>query len=199
MLFTKKKRFEITNSQIKEELSAKDGTVVLKLNLKYPQIQCPKGDKLNVYAIPLYKKIALGLVQHAKGEIYKKALDSYNSEATDFLPFSVVMNWENTFINEKYISILLDISLGDNNGVSSQKQTQVWDRKTGLKCNIGDFLSSDTVKRTKKDLKATKESAFFHKELFVLREGAIEFFLMEKGNYIPFSIPFEISQNGCFA
>ena len=96
MLFSKKKKFEITEKQIKEEISSPDGAVILKINLKYPQIDCPKNDKMKIHAKPLYEKIAIGFSEYARTELSKKALDTYNAEPNGFSPFSAVMCWEST-------------------------------------------------------------------------------------------------------
>ncbi len=200
MLFTKRKQFRLLNEQIKEEIASPNGEVVLKINLRYPKIQCPKGDKMAVYAKPLYEKIALGLCQYAKTELYKKALETYSAQPQGFAPFSAVMSWENTYIDENYLSVLLDISIGNSNGIAStQKKTQVWDRKSGVMCTANDFLSADALKELKRDCAKKDEGVCFHKELFLLREGTIQFLLMKEGGYVPLSLPYEISQKGCFA
>ena len=190
-MFAKKKKFEITEKQIKEEIRSPDGTVVLKINLKFPKIDCPKGDKLRLHAKPLYEKIANGFADYAKAELSKKALDAYNAEPNGFSPFSAVTRWESTFIDESYLSIILDVSVSDGKGSRSlQRKTQVWDRKSGLKCNCLDFISADRFKEIKKANAKSPESGFFHKELFVLRQGEIVFYIMKDGDYIPLSVPF---------
>ncbi len=192
MLFTKRKRFEITEKQIKEELISQNGSTVLKINLKYPQIECPKGDKMSINAKPLYEKIANSFAEYAKTELYKKALDLYNADPNNFSPLSAVMVWENTFLNESYLSILLDISISDSHGNKSlQRKTQVWDRIKGLKCSYHDFITPDSLKELKKSNALTEDRGFFHKDLFVLRENTIEFYVMKNGGYYPLSLPIE--------
>lgn len=189
MLFSKKKKFEITEKQIKEEIRSPDGAVILKINLKYPQIDCPKNDKMKVHAKPLYEKIAIGFSEYAKTELSKKALDTYNAEPNGFSPFSAVMCWESTYLDESYLSILLDISVSDSKGNRSlQRKTQVWDRKSGLKCDCLDFISAHRLKEIKKANAKGESGGFFHKDLFVLRDGKIEFFIMKDGGYIPLSV-----------
>ncbi len=190
MLFTKRKRFEITEKQIKEDLLSENKATVLKINLRYPHIECPKGDKLCINAKPLYEKIAKNFAEYAKTELYKKALDLYNADPNGFLPLSAVMVWENTFLSEDYLSVLLDISVSDSKGNKSlQRKTQVWDRKRGTKCSFNDFITSDKLKELKKSQALQEKGGFFHKDLFVLRENTIEFFVMKNGGYYPVTLP----------
>ena len=130
VLFTKKNKFEILDSQIKEELKAPDESVILRLNLRYPEIHCQKKDPLYANAKDLYPRLAKSLEEYGKTELYQKALRAYNSDKEDFLPYALVMRWENTFIDKDYLSILLDISVSyGNDSPSIERKTQVWDRK----------------------------------------------------------------------
>lgn len=186
MLFTKKKRFEVTEKQIREDLKTENGDVIVKINIRYPLIICPKNDKLQLNACPLYIKVAENLAQYARGEMFKNALKVYNSCPDKFSPFSAVMRFEKTFEDSDYLSVILDISIC--NGIdapATDRKTQVWDRKNGLKCKCSHFLEVKDIKN-KLDEEDKKN---FDKELFVLRENGIEFFIRQKGSYKSLIMP----------
>ena len=88
MLLTKRPRFLVSEQQIKEELFAPDGATVLKINLRFPQIQCDKKDPLFKTAVPLYPRVADSVFKYAKTELY--AMMAERLQVTD----KAVSKWE---------------------------------------------------------------------------------------------------------
>ncbi len=180
MLLTKKIKFSVNEAQIKEDIFSDGSDLLLKINLKYPDIRCGKNDPLNKYAAEFYKKLAFGLADFARGELLTAAKISYGSHKDGFLPFAAVMKYEVTFESNEYLSILSDISVCDGLSTPSvERKTQVWDRKSGLLCRCGDFLPKSNL------LEMTDENGckIKNRELFVLRENRIEIFVPNGKTY----------------
>lgn len=191
MLFTKKVKFNISEKQIREELTAPDGNIVLRINLRYPDIICPKKDPLNINAVSFYKRLAEGFGTYARTELYKSALAEYKRAPEGFNAFSAVMRWEKTLENEKYISLFLDISVFNGGNIPfTERKTQVWDRTLGTKCRCSDFLPKKSFSFFESYVGAENRKAF-DRESFVLREDGYEFFFRAKGEYKSVVIPRE--------
>lgn len=183
MLFTKKKQFSLTEKQIKQEMSNPEGKAVLRINLRYPCLQCPKNHKLALTAEPFYNKLAEGFKEYAENELLKLATAAEKQSPEDFLPFSALMRFENTFETEKYLSILLDVSVSNGKEEpKTERTTQVWDKTTGLKLGFEDFLTSRSVNEllNSKD-KETKKA--FNRRLFTLHNGFCRFYLKNRSGY----------------
>lgn len=132
MLFTKKVPFSITEAQIKEDILSPENVILVKLNLRYPQFNCPKGDPLLKNAKPLYENIINNLAEFAKTELSKSALAEYKADDKSFRPFAAVTQWEVTEDTKDILSIHLTISIGDGkNPPSITEKSQIWDRHTG--------------------------------------------------------------------
>lgn len=185
MLFTKKQKFSVNEGHIKEDMLSPDGTVVLKINLRYPEISCPKRDKLRINALPLYAKLSQGFAQYAKSELYKAALEKHAKMPEGFIPFSAVMRWEKTFEDDKYISFMIDVSVCDGETPPSfDRKTQIWEREQGTKCRSSHFFASkDAIIIDDADKK------MFDKELFVLRDDSFEFFIRQESGYKSLFLP----------
>lgn len=181
MLFSKKKQFAILEKQIKEELKDENGRTVLRLNLRYPELQCPKKDPLTRFAEPLYKKLAEGFAEYAKTELFKKAKALTNE---DFMPFSALMRFEKAFEDERFLSILVEFSVSDGKTEAfTERKAQTWDRKSGTLCGCNDFLERKTIDALKKE-----HRKLFDKTLFVLRNNEIVFFVGDKTVSVPTDI-----------
>lgn len=176
MLFSKKKNFALIERQIKEEIRDGDKTV-LKINLRYPELQCAKNDPMIRFAKPFYEKLSKGFSEYAKTELFKKAKTTVKEGG---LPFSALMKFEKSYENEKYLSILIEISVSD--GISPPKierKAQTWNRKNGLLCKATDFANEKTVAELKREYKGR-----FDKNLFLLRDDGIEFIIENERHLI---------------
>lgn len=184
MLLTKKNKFLITEAQIKEDLLAQNGDVLLKINIKYPDIRCGKNDPLNNYAVGFYNNLAKSFSNLAKTELLAAANTAYTANADTFLPYAAVIKYEMTLQNADFLSVITDISVSD--GVSTpslERKTQVWDRKNGTLCRMSDFIAKEkTEELIKKYGKTIKRN-----ELFVLRDNNIEMFVANGNGYISIS------------
>ena len=105
------------------------------------------------------------------------------------------MKYEITRLDEKYLSVITDLSVCDGvNPPSTERKTQVWERDFGTKCKAHYFMpKKDLLKLLSEALEKDK----FKKtdtELFVLRDGALEFFLREDGKYG--SVTLSLQKNG---
>ena len=180
MLLTRKTIFSVCEAQIKEDVFSDDKSLLLKINLKYPNIRCNKNDPLNSFAVPFYKKLADGFWHFAKSELPLSAKESYTISRDTFLPFAAVMKYEVTAENAEYLSIMTDISISDGKSIpSTERKTQVWDRKSGLLCRYTDFITAEKTK----ELQKKKLSKY---DLFVLRNDKIEIFLRDGDGYRSF-------------
>lgn len=189
MLFSKS-RPALTDGTKRETLCDPDGRELIKVNLHYPDIGGKSRDPLMRNAAPFYKRTAESLVSLAKNELLPIA--SAASAREGFLPFGVTMRWEKTFEDEKYLSVILDISVFDGISPSPpERQTQVWEKKFGLKCSWAHFFLSD-AKKELSSLVCPENEKSFEREMFVLRDGGIEFFVRsrsgEGGVFLPFSL-----------
>lgn len=179
MLIKKKIRFYVDEKRVKEEITSENGEVLLKINMRYPEVVCPKKEPLAKDCAPFYENIANAFLHYAKTDLSGQAKRAYKASPDGFLPYSAVMLWEKTLENDDYLSVLFDISVSDGiNPPSVQRKTQVWSRADGRKCKISDFLQKEKIKEL---TEAHKKQ--FNKELFVLRENAVEFFIYAEGVY----------------
>ena len=104
MLLTRKTIFSVCEAQIKEDVFSDDKILLLKINLKYPDVRCNKNDPLNKYAVPFYKKLADGFCDFAKNELLLSAKESYAISQDTFLPFAAVMKYEVTTESNEFLS-----------------------------------------------------------------------------------------------
>lgn len=180
MLLTRKNKFLLTEAQIKEDITSKSGDILLKINLKYPDIRCGKSDPLSKYAVGFYKNLAKCFESFAKNELLAAANAAYNTNKDTFLPFAAVMKYEITLQNADFLSVITDISVSDGaDSPSLERKTQVWDRKSGMLCRLSDFVSKEKIEEwIQKYGKSIK-----HSELFALRENKIELFVSNSNGY----------------
>lgn len=186
MLFTKKTRFSIGEKQIKEELKSPEGVTALKINIRYPEIKCQTRDPLSVNAAPFYKRVAEGFAEYAKNELASIAFVASKTEG--FAPYSAVMTYEKCFEDDRYISFYIDISVSDGiEAPITERKTQVWERKFGTKCRFLDFFEPKAVK----DIFEGIDKRAVDRELFVMRDGGLEFFVRKDNGYEPLFASFE--------
>ncbi len=179
MLFSKKKVYAIGEKVYKEHLKDKEQEVLVIINLRLPQIQCPKKDPLLKKAVPFYEKLGEGFFEFAKTQLFETATLSKKSQNQDFKPFGAISYYEITEDNSDYLSVLIDFSVSD--GMSppiSQRKTQVWNKKTGSLCKITDFINKKQVENTigKENIRK------WQKDLFLLCDGKIKTFIRDKDN-----------------
>lgn len=195
MLFSKKTRFSVCEKQIKEDILSESGTIVLKLNLKYPNITCPKRDPLLQNAAPFYPRLAEGFAYYARADLKKAALAAFNASPESFTPFSAVMRWEKTFEDERYISFLIDILVSDGAlPPITERKTQVWERKFGTKCKIGQFFNKKDVDNIINDYIGDENKKRFERELFTLSQDGLVFYLRTKNGFDAIKVPYAVSK-----
>lgn len=195
MLFTKKIKFSLIEKQIKEEILSEDGKPLLKLNLKYPEIQCPKKDPLRKNALPFYQRLAEGLLHYAKNDFLKSAKRAFEGSES-FMPFSVVMRWTKTHESEKYLSILIEISFSDGKSEPMyERKTQIWERKFGTKCRFSDFFDTKNIPHLIDTYIGSEHKKRFERDTFTLNEDRFEFFIRDGNGYLQKSIPISESIN----
>ena len=176
MLFSKKKNFAVIERQHKEDLGDGEKTV-LKLNLRYPELQCSKNDPLHKFAKPFYENLSKRFLNFAKTELFNNAK---NAPSTAKAPFSALAKFEKSFENEDFLSILIEFSISD--GISQphiEKKTQTWNRSNGFLCSATDFVDENTIKTLKKEHKRN-----FDKNLFVLKNNGVEFFIGDEQCFV---------------
>lgn len=178
MLFTKKMRFSIGEKQVKEELKSPEGVTALKINIRYPEIKCPPRDPLSVNAAPFYRRIAEGFAEYARSELAAIAFAASKTEG--FSPYSAVMTYEKCFEDDRYISFCTDISVSDGiEAPITERKTQVWERRFGTKCRFIDFFEPKAVK----EIFESFDKRAVDRELFVMRDGCLEFFVKKDNGY----------------
>ncbi len=183
MLFTKKKVFSLTEKQIKKDILSPDGEVILKINLRYPQLNCPKGDPLLQNAAPFYERFAESLLYYAERDLKEEALKNKGSE-----PHSVYLRWESPFCDEKYLSVLLEvgISLGDGQ-LKCQRKAQVWERKFGTKCTLNEFFTKERQRELKREMKE-KYGDGFDIQLFLKDSDGYSFYIPSERGFLSVSV-----------
>lgn len=192
MLFTKKKRFSVTDKSIKEDILDANGDILIKINVRYPEIQCNERDPLNHNAVKFYKRIAESFAHSAKQDMAKAAEERKKSDI-DFVPFSAVMRWSKTFESDDFLGFVIEFSVWDGKGKQSiERKTQVWERKFGTKCRFNYFFESKILKET--FTLSDKEKKSFDKELFALCENGFEFYLKGENGYKTYSLPLSASK-----
>jgi len=176
MLFNKKNRFSVTEKQIKEELRSPDNSPILRINLRFPQINCSKKDPMYKTAGILYQRVADEFLKYAKSVLYNIALSAYSQNPADFVPFAALINWENTYEDSKNLSVMLNISVSDGKSPpNAELKTQVWQRDNGKKCRLQDFIPKSLLPLLADDYPSlTKKS--YREDNFVLRQNGIEVF-----------------------
>ncbi len=190
MLFNKNNRFRITEKQIKEEIKNSEGAVILRLNLRFPEIKCPKSDPMSKVAMGFYEKISKTFAQYAKGELFAAAENIYKSSKETFSPFSALMKYEITLDNTEILSVVTEFSVSNGtNPPYCQRQTQVWNRKNGTKHRFSQLFDTEKLKNKLDVILEKSQRRYFDKELFVLRENCVEFYLALNEGYKTLSIP----------
>ncbi len=191
MLFTKKVRFSINEKQQKEDIPDENGNVLVKVNLRYPEIKCSKKDVLFGFCSKLYPKMANGFFDYAKKDLKQIAQKVRNENAESFLPFSALMKWENLFIDERFLCILTDISVSDGKNVPNlERRIEVWEREYGTKCRFSYFFKNDAKKVIQNEVLDDENRKSFDKELFALTKDGFEFHVKQKHSYRTYLIPF---------
>ncbi len=183
MLLTKKKSLCIEEATVKREVQ--DGEICLvKINLRYPRLDCGKKDSMLLFAKDFYKNLAEAFENYAVDELSKKAKEVYNANPEEFVPFSALMKYEVTRLDEKFLSVITDISVCDGvNPPSIERKTQVWERDFGTKCKAQYFMPKKEIQKMLTEALGKDESKKIDLELFVMRKENLEFFLRENGNY----------------
>lgn len=187
MLFTQKSRECAESKHIKEDVRDKDGRIILKINVKYPEIKLKKKDTLMRNAAPFYVRTAENFLFFLRNDFAKLALKA--SESENFVPFGACMNWKKYFEDDRFVSFALKISLFDGkNPVNNEILCQTWERKFGLKCPFSYFFGKDAKKEIiKKYFPESKEKISFDR--FVLCENGFVFFISKGNGYIEKFIP----------
>lgn len=195
MLFTKKTRFSITEKQLKEELRDENGEILVKMNLRYPEIRCSKKDVLHRNCAKLYPKMAESFADYVKNELKKIALKSKKESPDVFLPFSALMKWENVFDDEKFLCIITDISVSDGkNAPETDRKIQIWDREFGTVCRFCYFFENGAKKVIHEEFLTDETRKSFDKELFALTKDGFEFHIKCKNGFRTFLLPFSFMQ-----
>lgn len=195
MLLTKKKSFSVEEATIKREVKGEDGACLVRINIRYPDIACGKKDPLSIFARDFYKNVAEAFCKYAETELYKRAKTVYESDKDGFLPFSAVMKYEITALDERLFSVYTDMAVSDGrNEPSVERKAQVWERDFGTKCKAQYFMPKKVLHEKLSEILEKDELKRIDPELFVMRDGALEFFLRENGKYRSVSIP--LQKNG---
>lgn len=177
MIFALKSRESVTEKQVKEEIKDKNGRVILKINLKFPEIKVKKKDPLMYNAAPFYQRTAENFLFFLKNDFLKLAFDA--SEKEDFAPYGACMNWKKFYEDERFLSIVLKISLFDGKAtVGNEILCQTWEKKFGLKCPFSYFFKKGAKKEIEKTLFKEKNEKI-SSDLFTLAENGFVFFVSD--------------------
>lgn len=194
MLFTKR-RFSVVEGRIREDIRDDDGRVVLKLNLRFPEIKCGDRDPMAGHARRLYSDLSKGFADYARGELKAVATRACRACGEGFLPFSALMSYSVTLDDGRLLSVSVDISVSDGIGRPRVvRKTQVWDRTRGLKCDVCRFLSKETVKRFAKSLSEEERKAF-DRSLFSVDAEGVCFYLLTDDGYSERRVGFDTLKN----
>ena len=183
LILTKKKELRIEEATVKKDVFEGD-ICLLRINLRYPDIVCGKKDPLLTFACGLYKNIASAFLQYAESEIFKRAREAYIADSGAFAPFAAIMKYEITRCDGEFLSVILDMSVGDGrNNLTVERKTQVWERAFGTKCKSDYFMPKKEIESALAKSLERDEIKRLDYELFALRDKGLEFFLRENGGY----------------
>ena len=178
MFFSKKERLSIEETCVKKDLAASDNKVLVKINLRAPDIRCAsKKDPLLRRAKPFYDSLVSTLLACAENEIFKAATAKFAADP-DARPAAAVMNWRITYLSDKYASFITDISVSDGANAEFRRRTQIWDRESGQRVTFS-FLPEKARLAAKRAL--YPEGKAKDPETFALCEEGIEFFAPDGG------------------
>ena len=183
----------VTEKQLKEDVADENGEILVKINLRYPEIKCSKKDVLFRNCARLYPKMAEGFCAYAKKELKNAAMKSKKELSDDFSPFSAIMKWENVFESERFLCFITDISVWDGKGIpETDRKIQVWEREFGTVCRFSYFFENEVKKLIAEEFLTDDIRKAFDKELFSLTKDGFEFHIRCKTGYRTFLLPFSL-------
>lgn len=192
MLFVKKERLILGEACIKEELSDSEGVILLKINLKCPEINAKKREPLSVFAKNFYSDLINSFAEYAKTELLKAAREKYSESTEGFLPFAAVMNYRVTRFDERFLSVVIDISVSDGAGnISHERKTQVWERSFGTKCRHTCLINDKVLDEYLLQSFSKKEIKRIDRELFALTDNGFELYIRRGSEYTFVCVPYE--------
>lgn len=199
MLFTKKIVFSVIEKQIKDDLTDENGELLIKLNLRYPEIKCKKNDVLSKHCAGLYPEIANEFEKYARTELKKAVLEEKKNSFEYFVPYSVLMRWENAFESDDYLCIIIDLSVSDGRHPPKiERKIQIWERKFGTKCRFSYFFNNENKKVMIEKYISEDNRKKFDKELFALKKDGFEFHIAHRHGYKTVLVPFADAKNNGF-
>lgn len=192
MLFTKKNKFSLGEAQIKEELLSKDGKPLLKINLKCPEIQANARESLAVFAKGFYQKLINSFAEYAKSELLREAENAYNDSPEDFLPYSALISYNVTYLDERFLSVVTDISVSDGRGaLTRERKTQVWEREYGTKCKFSYFINKKALDSVLEEALPDMPKRNIDRDLFALTEKGMVVYIKNGDGYSEILVPNE--------
>jgi len=190
---------KIDNGFIKDEISA-EGRDILAVNLKYPVFSGENKaveEKLNVF----YCDAARKYFSFCKNR-YAQKLVAIMKKDGKVAKHGAVMNWYVSFLNEKLLSMLVDVSFFDGKEKKSERLVHNWDLRDATPLRAKDcFAKSHEARKLYTDEICTKilnrdgNFPYFSDA----QKTAISKFDFEKFYFTPKGIAFYYSKNLLFS
>lgn len=140
---TSNQNFKIVGCKIKKSLES-EGITILKVNIEYPKI-CEDTEFSSVFN-SFYEKIASNYFTFCEGVLFKKLK---KKKCTDelFRPYGEIMKYFITFNNDKYISVVCDISHFNGYKKETRRFSFVWSIENKIVLPLEHFEKEYCVKK----------------------------------------------------
>ena len=190
---------QIDNGFIKEDISAQ-GRDILAVNLKYPVFVGENKsveNKLNVFYLDVARKYFLFCKNR-----YAQKLAAIIKKDGDVAKHGAVMNWYVSFLNEKLLSMLVDVSFFDGKEKKSERLVHNWDLRDATPLRAKDcFARSREAKKLYTDEICTKilnrEGKFSYYSN--AQQPAVSKFDFDKFYFTPKGVAFYYDKNLLFS
>lgn len=162
---------KITNKKIKKNINYGD-LIILKINIEYPQISEPQT-KQEKAINSFYQALSNNYANYCENKQSKK-ITKYVINNNDFRPYGEIFKYFITLNNDRYFSVLTEITHFDGYFSKTQRYSHVWDIQKGIMLPCEYFLT-----KLKKNVKTVRYE-IAQMILERVKNGAGEFSYTEK-------------------
>lgn len=126
----------------KKESVCIDKDNCVQINIKYPQAR-GKNEVFTKRFNKFYEEIATAFYSFSKGKLAKMAHREGQKEDSNKVPYGAVMTFSVSFQSEKYISVIIDISLFDTKNTKCKRFCNIWSTESAAVLQAKSFLKCD--------------------------------------------------------
>ena len=164
----------IKTEKIRKSLKS-DNVRILEINIEYPQFLYDSSSEQISKINSFYKKFAENYEKYCECRLFRKILQS-DFKKENFTPYGEIMNNIITYTDEKYISVLTDISHYDGYFIKRERMNHIWSVSKGVILPLNKFLlSPKSRKRIKNEVgKQIVEQLYNKISNFSLTENSVK-------------------------